>query len=186
MRVGAFIGVFVAIVIYNTDRYDIVGPTNTPVLSIIYGWPLTCVSGTIGREDASYSTGAFQFWRSTSNVVLAPVGAVTNLCVALVVAFACSDAFAWFSTRLDARINIASMLGATAFAAFFISSLMYQQGFAVEDLSGFHSRFLTWYLFEYLERFVWLCLFVCCVWIPNKCWYTIRHGQLSQKNRQDT
>lgn len=175
VRALIFVATLTAIAIHNADRYEVLDPTpGSTTIAIEYGWPLTAARGSMDREHAWRSTGAPQFWSNTYDLRLDPIGISGNLLLAIVLSFSCANAFAWIQSRLHARLTIATILGTTAFAAIAITASIITDPDLIDEIPGVQLRLIIWYAFEYLERFVWFCVFVACIWIPNQFSATLK------------
>ena len=184
-----FTVVFLAIAIHNADRFDIPGlASGVTSVGIEYGWPLTAARGTIDNDTAWRLTGAQQFWRNTYNLQLDAFGTTANLAVAIVFSLSCANAFTWFRSRFNARLTIATVLGATAFVTIALSANMITDPDLIEEIPGVQAPLIVWYIFEYLERFVWFCVFVSCVWVPNQLSSNLKYitSKLGQRGKNGT
>ena len=184
-----FAVVLLAIAFHNAERFDIPSPTpGVTSVGIEYGWPLTAARGTIDHDTAWRLTGAQQFWRNTSNLRLDAFGTAANLAVAIVLSLSCANAFNWFRSRFNARLTIATILGTTAFVAIALLANKITDPDLIEEIPGVQAPLIVWYIFEYLERFVWFCVFVCCAWVPNQLSSRLKYftSKLGQRDKNGT
>jgi protein-S-isoprenylcysteine O-methyltransferase Ste14 len=143
--------------------------------TIEYGWPATCFTGRIDIESLFYATEPREHWASTTGGRFNPIGSLVNAAILLLLTFSTFNAVAWALSSFTAKLSIGTLLGVLTYAAFLFTFEVADNAELFEKFPRLRELFVETLIFEYIEKFVWLSLFVTCLWLPN--WL----GQLRSK-----
>ena len=172
-RVAASLATLIAlitIVAHNAATYQSIEPVNPNATqgTIEYGWPVTCFEGSIDVERMFYTTGPRQHWGATTDGSPVWVGLLSNVIIALLLAYTTYASIAWTLNSFTAKLTIATLIGLLTFAAFLFAFEVADNADHYEMFPRLRELFVETHVFEYIEKTVWLTIFVVCLWIPNR------------------
>ncbi|WP_157609782.1 hypothetical protein [Roseimaritima ulvae] len=161
---------FVSIILHNAATFETFEPASANAVhgTVEYGWPFTCYTGSISVERMFYATSPRQHWASTSSGSLAPIGFSVDAAVALLLTWVTYQGLVWTFSAFNAKLSIATLLGFLAYTALLFAFEVADNAKHYEMFPRLRELFLEMHIFEYIEKAVWVTLFIACLWLPNR------------------
>lgn len=158
-----------SVVAHNAATYETFEPTNPSATqgTIEYGWPATCFTGRIHIESMFYATEPRQHWASTKGGRFTAIGLFVNVAIILLLTFSTFSAVAWALSSFTAKLSVGTLLGILTYAAFLFTFEVADNAELFEKFPRLRELFVETHIFEYIEKAVWLSLFITCLWLPN-------------------
>lgn len=159
----------IAVLAHNSVTLDTSEPTNpnAPQGTVEYGWPMKCFRGSISTEKILYATVPRQHWVATQNGRVVWAGLLVNALVVAILVFAIYRSVVWTLNSFDAKLTVATLFGLLTFVALLFAHEAVDKASLVELFPQMRNLLIETYLLQYLEKLVWVFVFIACLWWPN-------------------